>query len=222
VSGGSAYREAELSTLRAAAHQRAAEFHRRRAANFQLAGRTEEEVGAAFAAMACWGWRCLADRRWPGTRSANIDLIAVGPGGVLVIDVKAWSEPRVVDGLLYRGQAPAEDELDKLLRITAVVEDVTTEAGLAPQFLLPLIVLAGRSDAAAQVGRVRVLGADACPPGSDPCRHGCPTTGPSGCWRHWPQRSRRTTRRRRRWWLRRCPSRHCLGWRPAPGSINCR
>jgi hypothetical protein len=163
VRRGSAYREAELSALRAVAHQQAAEFHRQRAANFRLAGRTEEQVGAVLAAMACWGWRCLPDRRWPGTQSGNIDLVAVGPGGVLVLDVKAWAEPRVVDGRLYRGQAPADDEVDKLLRIAAVVEDVTTKAELAPQFLFPLIVLAGRSDAAVQVGRVRVLGTDALP-----------------------------------------------------------
>ncbi len=32
-------------------------------------------------------WHLLADRRWPGTRRANLDLLLVGPPGVLVIVV---------------------------------------------------------------------------------------------------------------------------------------
>ncbi|MFF7352804.1 nuclease-related domain-containing protein [Streptomyces filipinensis] len=34
-------------------------------------------------------WR-LGDRRWPGTRAANVDMLLVGPGGVFVLDVKNW------------------------------------------------------------------------------------------------------------------------------------
>ena len=44
-------------------------------------------------------WHVLADRRWPGTRRANIDVILVGPAGVFVIDVKTWrAEVRVERG----------------------------------------------------------------------------------------------------------------------------
>jgi hypothetical protein len=45
--------------------------------------------------------RARSGRRW--TRSANIDHVAVGPGGVFVIDSKNWSgEIRVVDGTLWQ------------------------------------------------------------------------------------------------------------------------
>lgn len=103
------------------------------------------------------GWRCLEDRRWPGTRAGNIDLVAVGPGSVLVVDVKAWAEPHVAGGRPHRGQAAMDDEVDKLLQITAAVEDVTTTAGPVPQLVLPLIVLAGRSDGPAAVGGLEQL-----------------------------------------------------------------
>jgi AAA domain/Nuclease-related domain len=146
-----------------AAHLAAARFHGEREAHFLLADRTEREVAAAFADLAGLGWRVLVDRRWPKTRAANVDLVAVGPGGVLVVDVKAWAEPRVERGRLYRGQAPADGEIDKLLRIAALVEDVTTDHELAPHLVIPLIVLAGRAERPVSVGRVRVLGQQALP-----------------------------------------------------------
>jgi hypothetical protein len=37
------------------------------------------------------GWVALHDLRWPGRQCANIDHVAIGPGGVFVIDAKNWS-----------------------------------------------------------------------------------------------------------------------------------
>lgn len=106
--------------------------------------------------MGEWGWQLLADRRWPVARAANIDMIAVGPGGVLVVDVKAWAEPGVRDGRLYRGDADAEDEVDTLLRMTETVEATVATVGLVASGVVP--VLAGRRGDAVCVGRVRVVG----------------------------------------------------------------
>jgi hypothetical protein len=75
-----------------------------------------------------------------------------------VVDVKAWAEPRVAAGRLYRGQAPADDEVDKLLRITAIVEEVTSSHGLAPHLLMPLLVVAGRNEPAVRLGRITLIG----------------------------------------------------------------
>jgi AAA domain/Nuclease-related domain len=158
VSEGSARREALLSARMREAHLAAAEVCRRREINFTLADRSERRVAAAFADLTSLGWRSLPDRRWPRTRAANIDLVAVGPGGVLVVDVKAWAEPRIEDGRLYRGQAPADDEVAKLRRITECVEGVAARCGLVPQRVLPVLVLAGRTVPATPLGRVVVLG----------------------------------------------------------------
>jgi catechol 2,3-dioxygenase-like lactoylglutathione lyase family enzyme len=156
--GGSAAREAARRRQRAAAHEFAARLDAEAAARFEVASRTEERIAAEFRAMEVWGWRSLVDRRWPGTRRANIDLVAVGPAGVLVVDVKAWAEPRIEAGRLYRGQADAHDELDKLLRLTALVEELSAAEGLAPELVIPLIVLAGHSWPATAAGRVRIVG----------------------------------------------------------------
>jgi Nuclease-related domain len=163
VSGGSARREALLSARLRAAHLAAARFYATREANFRLADRTERQVAATFADLTALGWRVLVDRRRPDTRAANIDLVAVGPGGVLVVDVKAWAEPRVEQGRLYRGQAPADDEIDKLLKVAAIVEEVAARCELTPQRVVPLIVLADRDEPAMPVGRVQVLGEQALP-----------------------------------------------------------
>jgi hypothetical protein len=183
-------------------------FHRTREANFRLAGRTEDGVGAEFAALVEWGWRCLEDRRWPGTRSANIDLVAVGPGGVLVVDVKAWAEPRVAAGRLYRGQAAADDEIDTLLRITAVVEDVTSGVGLAPQFVLPLIVLAGRREPPVPVGRTWVLGQRSLSRWIGSLPRDWPAGRSTSCTPRWPRHCPRTPRRRPPCARPRCPWRY--------------
>ena len=53
-------------------------------------GQRAWEVGAAgeasvvqvLAGMDDTGWQVLPDRRWPGTRRANIDVLVVGTGGV--------------------------------------------------------------------------------------------------------------------------------------------
>lgn len=36
-------------------------------------------------------WTHIHDLRWPGRKLANIDHIAIGPGGIFVIDSKNWS-----------------------------------------------------------------------------------------------------------------------------------
>ncbi|WP_241834760.1 UvrD-helicase domain-containing protein [Pseudofrankia asymbiotica] len=106
------------------------------------------------------GWHVLPDRRWPGSRRANIDVILVGPGGVFVIDVKNWREASVHDGRLWRGDADAEDDLGKLVRQTVAVEEVLAEAGLPPTEVVPLLVLAGRRGIRASLDRVIVIGED--------------------------------------------------------------
>jgi len=51
-----------------------------------------------------WGRRRAARRPgWPGTKNANLDILLVGPGGVLVADVKRWRDVHVTADGLYRG-----------------------------------------------------------------------------------------------------------------------
>ena len=156
--GASAQWEVTRSELRIAEYLRLLEQERNRLKSYQAASRTERRIGALLDPMSIWGWHLLPDRRWPGTRAANIDLIHIGPGGVLVIDVKSWAEPRIEGDRLMRGDADASDELDKLLRVTALVEDSVAELGLTPLEVRPILAFAGRRKVDLQLGRVQVLG----------------------------------------------------------------
>ena len=51
----------------------------------------ERVVGAALDSLKAQGWIVMHDVRWPGRARANIDHVAVGPPGILVVDAKNWS-----------------------------------------------------------------------------------------------------------------------------------
>jgi hypothetical protein len=120
--------------------------------------RGEQDVVRVLVGMDDAGWHVLPDRRWPGTRRANIDVLVVGPGGVFVVDVKNWRDVTVERGRLWHGDAEADDDLRKLLDQTAAVEQVLVEAGLPPTEVVALLVLAGRRNARAQLDRVTLTG----------------------------------------------------------------
>jgi hypothetical protein len=103
-------------------------------------------------------WHLLADRRWPGTRRANLDLLLVGPPGVLVLDAKAWAEPRIEGGSLWRGQLNADEELDKARSAADAVAAVLADVGLAPAAVQPILLLVGRKAPAVEVSGVTVVG----------------------------------------------------------------
>ena len=104
------------------------------------------------------GWFVLADRRWPGTAKANLDVVVVGPGGVFVIDVKTWRDARVESGTLWHGQVDEGAALRSMLDQCGAVEDVLSAAGYPPSQVTPVLVLAGRAQAGVLLGGVWILG----------------------------------------------------------------
>ncbi|WP_331766978.1 UvrD-helicase domain-containing protein [Embleya sp. NBC_00896] len=131
---------------------------RRLARRFEAASEAEQRVAAHLLMLTGYGWRLLVDRRWPGTRAANVDLLLVGPGGVYVVDVKNWrAEPRVVGGRLLAGGDGRDREAAKLLAITRIAEEAVGALGVSPVAVVPLMVFAGhRVDTALR--RIRLLG----------------------------------------------------------------
>lgn len=51
----------------------------------------EAATARALASLDAADWTIFHDVRWPGRALANVDHVAVGPGGVFVIDSKNWS-----------------------------------------------------------------------------------------------------------------------------------
>ena len=156
--GASSYVEVVRSQLRIEQYKRLLADEIARMGRWDAARRSEQRVAAQLHAMRVWGWKLLADRRWPGTRKANVDLILVGPGGVLIIDVKAWRSPRMSSDGLFNGDTDQADELRKVEDVTLLADDAVGGLGLAPVRVVPVIVLAGHAQRPASIGRTHLLG----------------------------------------------------------------
>ncbi|NTW40874.1 MAG: nuclease, partial [Cellulomonadaceae bacterium] len=120
--GDSAGAEARRQLALADAHAAAADEARAAAARYGIADVTEKATARALAPLAAVGHHLLADRRWPGSRRAQVDLVVVGPGGVFVVDTKAWREVSIADGRIFRGQDDATDDLMNLADLGYTIE----------------------------------------------------------------------------------------------------
>ncbi|GHF36034.1 DNA helicase [Streptomyces mashuensis] len=158
VAGGSAYDRACEARRQERELREQLWAARREAERWEAASEGERRVAAQLLMLTGRGWHLLVDRRWPGTRAANVDMLLVGPGGVFVIDVKTWrAAPEAAGGRLTAGRQPRDGEVRKLLAVTRVTEAALAPLGLSPVAVQPLMVFSGRSFDAA-LGRVRLLG----------------------------------------------------------------
>lgn len=156
--GRSAGAEARRQVGLAEAHDDAAAEARARAGRFKAAEVSERATVAALGRLAGVGYHLLADRRWPGSRTANVDLVVVGPGGVFIVDTKWWADVSAGHGRIFRGQADVTEELYALADLGQTVEADLAGIGLSPNEIHPVVVLHGRSGINETVASVRVLG----------------------------------------------------------------
>lgn len=158
TAGLSADGERQRCLQEAAVLHAAAKEAERRARGFGVAARTEPGTAAALASLKPRGYILLHDRRWPGTKSANLDHLAVGPGGVLVIDTKAWSGSiQVYGGSLFQDENCRDDAVDSVRDQALVVEEALSGLGLAPLEVVPILCFARSGDVRAAIGRVHLL-----------------------------------------------------------------
>ena len=88
----------------------------------------ERLVAAAIDTTARYGWTVLHDLHWPGRPKANLDHIALGPGGVILIDAKNWSgDVTIVDDRLRQN---GFDRTAQVESVAAAAADLAAE--LAP------------------------------------------------------------------------------------------
>ncbi len=156
--GGSARRRAdELRGQAAAARAKAADLERE--AGAWEAGAEGERLVANELARLLGPWRVLHDRLLrPGRSKVNLDHVAVGPGGVFLIDAKHWSgRVSVYDGTLWQhngSHLPQRRALEQVCRAAAEMEQVL---GVP---VTPVIALTGPAStrfAPSRVGGVDVL-----------------------------------------------------------------
>src|SRR3954453_267772 len=155
--GASALHEAARSRLHAAEYDRLAREAREEGGGYAWAARTELSSAGRLQALESLGWRVLADRRWAGSKRANVDFLLVGPGGVVVVDVKAWRALEVRNGSVFCEDECRDDEVSKLRSLTDKVQDSVSLLGMTHQALGPALVFAARR-LQANVAEVHLVG----------------------------------------------------------------
>lgn len=158
AAGDSALREGSRLLEEADALFELAESMRTKSRNYLAAASSEAGLAPALRALGELGWQVLEDRQWPNSRRANLDFLLIGPGGLLVIDAKSWSEVQVREGRVYRGQESCEDDLDNVDRLVDALVEGLENLGLTSAAITVVWAFSHRSiDASARA--VRLIGA---------------------------------------------------------------
>ncbi|MCI2237044.1 NERD domain-containing protein [Kineococcus sp. TRM81007] len=89
--GRGAAEQARKHAERAAQLRRELQQEERRQRAWEAGAEGERLVAADLAVLEADGWTVLHDVRWPGRQRANLDHVAIGPGGVVVVDSKNWT-----------------------------------------------------------------------------------------------------------------------------------
>jgi hypothetical protein len=151
---------ANAQRWRAEAHRliERAERAERDAANWQRGADGEQTVGAQLEMLRPHGFDVLHDLHWPGRPRANIDHVAIGPPGILVVDAKNWSgDVTVRAGVLRQNGYQRDYELAGVTKASEAVGGLLQLPWAL--HVIPVIALAA-SDAGgvSQAQGVTVLG----------------------------------------------------------------
>ena len=103
-------------------------------------------------------WRPLFDRHWPGTRSSNIDLVLVGPPGVVIIDAKAWGPSTVKGGHLWCGEFDATKHVNSVRYQAHEVDLLRSRTGIPAGQASTMLVLINSAEKAKKVRGTTVVG----------------------------------------------------------------
>ena len=117
-----------------------------------------EQVGAtSLAILARYGWTGLHGVRWQGSVDETISHVAIGPGGVVVVDEKNWDgSVTVQDGVLRHGGYRCERDIERLMSSCATVTSL-----LAPEHrrsVTGVLCVTTRDMPASPTGGVHVVG----------------------------------------------------------------
>lgn len=136
-------REAEAMQGTHSAVEAALDAEMRRQRAWSAGAEGERMVASALETLGRYGWTALHDVHWPGRPLANVDHIAIGPGGVVIIDAKNWSGDVRWDGTSLRQNGYRRDrEVAAVAGCTAAVTALLAPAHRTAT--TPVICLAGQ------------------------------------------------------------------------------
>lgn len=156
--GSAAQRSAELNNEAEALFE-LYQHKRQLAQQYRIGANSERDLADVLRPLDVLSWHVLEDRLWPGSKRANVDFLLVGPGGVVAVDAKQWSELEIRNGALFRGDECADDEIDSLHRLGDSLAEGLTDTGLVPAAIIMVMAFTSHDLGPVRVGRVNVLGA---------------------------------------------------------------
>ncbi|MEO8094254.1 MAG: UvrD-helicase domain-containing protein [Pseudolysinimonas sp.] len=101
------------------------------ARTFEDAARSDDRLAQTLIELEPLGYTLLANRRRPGSHHGTIDLVLVGPGGVIIVDAKTWRDVTIRDSHLYRGLDDVTEEVAQLADLVYTTQRALAEIGLA-------------------------------------------------------------------------------------------
>ena len=132
TAGDSAAFESQRQRLLAEEFERLATAAKEMERRFAAAAHSERRLAHTLAVLESRGYSVLADRRWPKSRRAQIDFIVVGPGGVFIVDAKAWRDVTIAGGAVFRDQADVTDDFANIADLADSTRTMLADIGLAP------------------------------------------------------------------------------------------
>jgi superfamily I DNA/RNA helicase len=158
AAGDSAAREAARQRELADEHARRAGIARQMARNFEAAAWSEQRLASTLIELEPLGYSLLADRRRPGSARGNVDLVLVGPGGVVLVDAKAWREVTIAGGRVWRGDDDSTAEIERLADLLHITQGELAEIGLAPGEVRAVVAFTGLDVPRTELFGVTLLG----------------------------------------------------------------
>ncbi|HXR45273.1 MAG TPA: UvrD-helicase domain-containing protein, partial [Pseudolysinimonas sp.] len=139
---------AQRQRERADEHARLGAVARQMAESFSSEPRNERRLASTLIELEPLGYTVLADRRRPGAHRPNLDLILVGPGGVVLIDTR----------ILCSGDEPGDDEVAEFADLVFRIQSELADIGLAPGQVTGMAVALGRERSATRIYGIQLLG----------------------------------------------------------------
>ncbi|WP_411700604.1 3'-5' exonuclease [Conyzicola sp.] len=130
--GDSAALESHRQGLLAGELERLATAAKEMERRFAAAAHSERRLAHTLEVLESRGYTVLADRRWPKSRRAQVDFIVAGPGGVFIVDAKAWRDVTVAGGAVFRDQADVTDDFANIADLADSTRTILADIGLAP------------------------------------------------------------------------------------------
>jgi hypothetical protein len=158
AAGDSAAREAARQRELADEHARRAGIARQMARSFEAAVHSERRLARTLIELEPLGYTLLADRKRPRSARGNVDLVLVGPGGVVLVDAKAWHQVAIAGGRVWRGDEDATNEIERLADLLQLTQSELAEIGLAPGEVHAVVAFTGLEVARTELFGVTLLG----------------------------------------------------------------